>query len=117
MQQCTGFMGYLTQMGYATSLIDFNVGEYVPFMMGFCLVIGALISIFLFPRVARAKMILIGNAVMTICTICIGICFLYLNNNYKILWVLLAFVIVFMLINGICLIPCVMPYVNGFGSK
>jgi hypothetical protein len=117
MQQLTGFMGYLTQMGYATSITDGEIGQYVPFIMGFSMVLAAFFAIKFYPKADKVKNLLIGNFAMSLCTYGIAICFIFIKKHSLVVWGLVVLIIIFMAVNGALIIPSLWPYVGSIGTK
>lgn len=79
MQQLTGINAFVSQMGGVASAYQIYFGLFVPAIMAAVHVMGALYSMTCLTRAKRKTMILTGNILMGICSLGIGILFIYIN--------------------------------------
>ena len=79
MQQLTGIHAFISQMGSVVTAYQINFGLFVPAIMAGVHVMGALYSMTCLTRTKRKTMILTGNILMGICSLGIGILFIFIN--------------------------------------
>lgn len=113
----TGINAYISQMGFVTASFNNKLGDYVPFMMGAIQVITALYALTYLRRMNRKKMILAGNFGMSICCIGIGISYVYAKSYGQMFWIVVAFLVIFMGLNGATLVPAVGLYVPEVATR
>lgn len=111
MQQLTGINAVVSQMGYVVKAYNVGFGEFVPVIMGVVQFIGAIYAISCLDTARRRRMILVGNLGMGVCTIGIGILFVFLTEFPGGFWIMVLLLFTFMTIHGGTLIPAVWLYV------
>jgi hypothetical protein len=115
--QMTGINAYISQMGFVTSQFHFEFSEYVPLLMTCVQLIAAIFSMIYIIKLTPRKILLIGNLGMSLCCFVIGICFVVIKERFEAFWSIIAFLIVFMALNGGTFIPAIGLYVADVGSR
>lgn len=77
MQQLTGINAFVSQMGFVVTTYDVNFGQFVPVIMGIVQFIAAVYSMTCLANAKRRTMVLTGNIGMGLCSLGIGIVFLF----------------------------------------
>jgi MFS family permease len=115
--QMTGINAYISQMGFVTSQFRFDFSEYVPLLMTCVQLIAAILSMLYILKLTPRKILLIGNLGMSLCCFIIGICFMVIHERFEAFWSIIAFLVVFMALNGGTFIPAIGLYVADIGSR
>ncbi len=81
MQQFTGVNAYISQMAFiAGKLSTDDFIHYVSMIMCIVQFFSAIFAVYFLYKIDRRKMILIGNGIMGICNIIMGVLFLYAED-------------------------------------
>ncbi len=99
-------------MGSVAESYGFNFGQFVPVIMGIVQFIAAVYSMTCLDKVRRRPMVLVGNLLMGICSLGMGIVFLFQKSFPAGFWIVVPLIFIYMTIHGGTLIPGVWLYVG-----
>lgn len=112
MQQLTGINALVSQMGFVATAYNANFGQFVPVIMGIVQFIAAMYSMGCLAKTKRRTLVLSGNLGMGLCSLGMGILFIYIKEFPNGYWVVIALIFLYMTIHGGTLIPAVWLYVS-----
>ena len=112
MQQLTGINAFVSQMGFVVTDYNTGFGQFVPVIMGIVQFIAAIYAMTCLAKTKRRSMILVGNFGMGICSLGIGILYIFEHSFPAGFWIVVILTFVYMTIHGGTLIPAIWTYVG-----
>lgn len=112
MQQLTGINAFVSQMGFVVTDYNSGFGQFVPVIMGIVQFIAAIYAMTCLAKTKRRTMILVGNFGMGICSLGIGILYIFEHNFPAGFWIVVVLTFIYMTIHGGTLIPAIWTYVG-----
>ena len=111
MQQLTGINAFVSQMGGVISIYQQSFGEFFPVLMGIFQFFAALYTVTCLPNANRRRMLLVGNLLMGLCGLGIGICLYYQNEFPNGFWVVVGISFTYISTHGTTVIPFISVYI------
>lgn len=104
-------------MGLVVQPYNPGFSDYIPFLMTTVQLLTAIFSIIYIARATPRKIILVGNAGMSLCCFGIGICLVLIESYKDVFWVTISCIVLFMGLNGGTFISAVGMYVAEVGTR
>lgn len=86
-------------------------------MMTCVQLVTGIMSMLYIKRVTPRKILLVGNLGMSLCCFVIGICLIVIKQRFEAFWSIIAFLALFMALNGGTYIPAIGLYVADVGNR
>ena len=113
MQQFSGIKTIVTEIGVIIYEYDRTLSLYSPLLINIVQLAATACSILVLARFGRRAIILLGNFGVAVCSLAVGAIFLAIDrtSNHQLVFVAMAFIVVFMVIYGLTIGPAVWLYV------